>query len=200
MENPFDHLRQRREQLESAEQQQLAVRCAAQKRQEEVRLAQLAAAAPCDATVLRVLTQLQQATYPASQVRNHRTAQDNLHDHLRGHPAWSVGQTDAYWATDSIREQAWYPAVVVRLEFDANNQPVSFVCCRVPGLCVRTWFGRKFVEAHKRCGLSEQALIDALNELYPSTELRPPGWLGQCAAPGQRTNAQVVAHRAASSR
>jgi hypothetical protein len=185
MENPFDHLRRRRERLESAEQQQLAARCAAQKRQEEVRLAQLAAAAPCDATVTRVLTQLQQATYPASQVRNHRTAQDNLHDHLRGHPAWSVGQTDAYWATDSIREQAWYPVVVVRLEFDANNQPVSFVCCRVPGLCVRTWFGRKFVEAHKRCGLSEQALIEALDELYPAGELDGPSWLGGPALNGQ---------------
>jgi len=186
MENPFDHLRRRREQLESAEQQRLAARNAARKRQEETRLAQVAAAASCDATVMRVLTQLQQATYPASQVRNHRTAQDGLHDHLHGQPAWSIGQTDAYWATDSIREQAWYPAVVVRLEFDPNNQPVSFVCCRVPGLCVRTWFGRKFVEAHKRCGLSEQALVDALDELYPPGELDGPSRLGGPALSGQR--------------
>lgn len=185
MENPFDRLRLRRERLESAEQQQLAARCAAHQHQEEVRQAQNAAAAPCDATVMRVLTQLQQATCPAGQVRNHRTAQDNLHDHLRGCPAWSIGQTDAYWATDSIREQAWYPAVVVRLEFDANSKPASFVCCRVPGLCVRTWFGRKFVEAHKRCGLSEQALIAALNALYPPDELGGPGWLGGPAMSGQ---------------
>jgi hypothetical protein len=120
---------------------------------------------------------LQQATYPASQVRNHRTAQDDLHDHLRGHPAWSIGRTDAYWATDSVKEQAWYPDVVVRLEFDASSQPVSFLCCRVPGFCVRTWFGRKFVQAHKRCGLSEQALVQALKELYPARELEGPGWL-----------------------
>ncbi len=185
MENPFDHLRLRRERLESAEQQQLATRCAARERQEQVRLAQVTAAAPCDAMVMRVLAQLQQASYPASQVRNHRTAQDTLHDHLRGCPAWSIGQTDAYWATDSIREQAWYPAVVVRLEFDTNNQPVSFVCCRVPGLCVRTWFGRKFVEAHKRCGLSEQALIAALNALYPPGELDGPNWLGELALNGK---------------
>lgn len=178
MENPFDHLRLRRERLETAEQQQLAARCAAHKHQEEVQQAQLAAAAPCDALVMRVLAQLQQATYPASQVRNHRTAPDGLHDHLRGCPAWSIGQTDAYWATDSLREQAWYPVVVVRLEFDANNQPTSFVCCRVPGLCVRTWFGRKFVDAHKRCGLSEQALIAALNALYPPDEPDGPSRLG----------------------
>ena len=186
MAGPFDHLRQRRERLESEEQLQLAARREAQQRQEEVRLARLTAAAPCDAMVMRVLTQLQQATYPASQVRNHRTAQDDLHDHLHGQPAWSIGQTDAYWATDSIREQAWYPAVVVRLEFDPNNQPVSFVCCRVPGLCVRTWFGRKFVEAHKRCGLSEQALVDALDQLYPPGELDGPSWLSGPARNGQR--------------
>jgi hypothetical protein len=177
MGNPFDHLRRRRELLENEEQQQLAARREAQKREEEIRLARLTAAAPCDVMVMRVLTQLQQATYPANQVRNHRTAQDNLHDHLRDNPAWSIGRTDAYWATDSVREQAWYPDVVVRLEFDANNQPVSFLCCRVPGFCVRTWFGRKFVEAHKRCGLSEQALVQALKELYPARELEGPGWL-----------------------
>jgi hypothetical protein len=186
VENPFDHLRRRRELLEGEEQQQLAARREAQQRQEEARLVQLTAAAPCDAVVRRVLTQLQQATYPASEVRNHSTAQDNLHDHLRGSPAWSIGRTDAYWATDSIREQAWYPDVVVRLEFDAKNQPVSFLCCRVPGFCVRTWFGLKFVEAHSRCGLSEQALVQALNELYPARELEGPGWLPRSALSGQR--------------
>jgi hypothetical protein len=177
MPNPFDHLRQRREQLESKEQQQLAARREAQQRQEQVRLLQVAAAAPSDALVVQVLTQLQQATYPASQVRNHRTAQDTLRDHLRGNPAWSIGRTDAYWATDSLKEQAWYPEVVVRLEFDANNQPASFGCCRVPGFCVRTWFGVKFVEARRRCGLSEEALVQALNELYPAGELEGPGRL-----------------------
>ena len=90
MENPFDHLRRRRELLESKEQQHLAARRQVQQRQEEVRRLQLTAAAPCDAVVVRVLTQLQQATYPASRVRNHRTAQDNLHDHLRDTPAWSI--------------------------------------------------------------------------------------------------------------
>jgi hypothetical protein len=185
MGNPFDHLRRRRELLESEEQQRLAARREAQQRQEEVRLGQLTAAAPCDAVVMRVLTQLQQAIYPASQVRNHRTAQDNLHDHLRGNPAWSIGRTDTYWATDSIREQAWYPDVVVRLEFDAKNQPGSFVCCRVPGFCVRTWFGRKFVEPHMRCSLSEQALVQALSELFPAGELDVPSWLHGLAASGQ---------------
>ncbi len=197
MGNPFDHLRRRRELLESEEQQQLAARRDAQQRQEEARLAQITAAAPCDAVVLRVLTQLQQATYPASQVRNHRTAQDNLHDHLRGNPAWSIGRTDAYWATDSIREQAWYPDVVVRLEFDARNQPVSFLCCRVPGYCVRTWFGLKFVEAHKRCGLSEQAPVQALNELYPARELEDPRWLPGPALSGRRNGNNAAALQAA---
>ena len=198
MANPFDHLRRRRELLESEEQQQLAARRAAQQRQEQVRQVQVAAAAPCDAVVLRVLTQLQQATYPASQVRSHRTVQDNLHDHLRGSPAWSIGRTDAYWATDSLREQAWYPDVVVRLEFDARNQPVSFLCCRVPGYCVRTWFGRKFLEAHKRCGLSEQALVQALSELYPTRELDGPGWLRGPAQSGQRNGNNAAALQAVS--
>jgi len=194
MANPFDHLRRRRELLESKVQQQLTARREAQQRQEEAHLAQLTAASPCDTLVMRVLTQLQQATYPASQVRNHRTVQDNLHDHLRGNPAWSVGHTDAYWATDSIREQAWYPDVVVRLGFDDKNQPVSFTCCRVPGFCVRTWFGRKFVEAHKRCGLSEQELVEALSELYPSGELEGWNWLAGPAPNGRRngTGAYVL--------
>jgi hypothetical protein len=192
MGNPFDHLRQRRERFETEEQRQLAARREAQRRQEEVHLLQLTAAAPYDAVVLRVLTQLQQATYPASQVRNHRTAQDTLHDHLRGSPAWSIGRTDAYWATDSIQEQAWYPEVVVRVESDANNQPVFFACCRVPGFCVRTWFGRKFVEPHKRCDLSEQALVQALSELYPAGELEGPGWLGGPALSAQRNGNGAV--------
>ena len=196
MANPFDHLRQRRERLETAEQQQLAARREAQQREEQVRLAQLAAAAPCDGTVIRVLMQLQQATYPASQVRNHRTAQDRLHDHLRGNPVWSIGRTDAYWATSSIREQAWYPDVVVRLEFDADNKPVSFVCCRVPGFCVRTWFGHKFVEAHKHCGLSERELVEALNELYPAGELEGPNWLGGLASSGQGNGGSATALQA----
>lgn len=197
MANPFDELRRRREQLESEEQQRLAALRAAEQRQEQQRQAQVSAAAPCDALVLRVLAQLQQATYPGSQVRNHRTAQDNLHDHLRGSPTWSIGRTDAYWATDSLREQAWYPDVVVRLEFDARNQPVSFLCCRVPGYCVRTWFGRKFVEAHKRCGLSEQALVQALSQLYPADELDGPGWLAGSVPRGQRngSNAALLAAR-----
>jgi len=119
-------------------------------------------------------------------VRNHRVAQDNLHDHLRGNPAWSIGHTDAYWATDSIRERAWYPDVVVRLEFDASNHPASFTCCRVPGACVRTWFGRKFVEAHKCCGLSERELVEGLKELFPAGELEGPNWLGGLALSGER--------------
>ena len=192
MANPFDHLRQRREQLESAEQQQLAARREAQQREDQERLAQLTAAAPCDGMVMRVLTQLQQATYPAGQVRNHRTAQDNLHDHLRGSPAWSIGRTDAYWATDSLREQAWYPDVVVRVEFDEHNNPVSFVCCRVPGFCVRTWFGRKFVEAHKHCSLSERELVEALNELYPAGELDRSSWLGGLTLNGQRNGSSAT--------
>lgn len=185
MENPFDHLRRRREQLESQEQQQLAARHEAQQRQEQARLVQLAAAAPCDAIVVHVLTELQQATYPESQVRNHRTAQDNLHDHLRGTPAWSIGHTDAYWATDSTRELAWYPDVVVRLEFDEHSKPVSFVCCRVPGFCVHTWFGLKFVDPHKQCGLSERELVEALNELFPAGELRHANWLPGSALRGE---------------
>jgi len=186
MDNPFEHLRQRREVLESQEQQQLQARGEAQKRLEEMRSVQLTAAAPSDALVMRVLTQLQQATYPTGQVRNHRTAQDNLHDHLLGTATWSIGHTDAYWATDSIREQAWYPDVVVRLEFDEQNRPVSFACCRVPGACVRTWFGRKFVEPHSRCALAEEALVQALNKLYPAREMESPGWLQGSAPNGQR--------------
>lgn len=186
MENPFDYLRQRRERLEREEQHQLAACREAQQRREQVRLAQLSAAAPCDALVMRVLTQLQQATYPASQVRNHRAAQHDLHDHLRGSPAWSIGHTDAYWATDSTRELAWYPDLVVRLEFDEHNKPASFVCCRVPGFCVRTWFGRKFVEAHRRCNLSERALVEALNELHPAGELEGSGSLRGPTLSGQR--------------
>lgn len=192
MENPFDHLRRRREQLESREQQQLAARREAEQQQEQVRLAQLSIAAPCDEMVMRVLTQLQQATYPTGQVRNHRTAQDNLHDHLRGNPAWSIGRTDAYWATDSVREQAWYPDVVVRLEFDANSRPVGFVCCRVPGFCVRTWFGRKFVEPRRRCGLSEQGLVQALNDLYPAGELETPNSFRGTTLSGQHNGGSTT--------
>lgn len=195
MGNPFDHLRRRREQLESEEQQQLAARREAQKQQEQARLVQLTAAVPCDAVVIRVLTQLQQATYPAGQVRNHRTAQDNLHDHLHGTPAWSIGRTDAYWVTDSSQEQAWYTDVVVQVEFDAANQPTAFLCCRTAGFCVRTRFGRRHVEPHVQCGLSERALVEVLNGLYPATELRPPGWLGQCVAPGQWMSTQGMAHQ-----
>ena len=171
MDNVFGHLQARRESREAHERVQVEARRAAERRDEQLRRLQLEAAGHCSETVIRVLTLLQQAAYPTGQVRNHIVVHDSLHDHLRGVPAWSIGHSDVYWATDSCKERAWYADVVVRLEFNGENRPTSLSCSRIPGACVRTWFGRKFVEPHARCGLAEGDLIQALNQLFPAQEL-----------------------------
>lgn len=171
MEAVFERLRVRREAKELQERQTAETLRQAKEREEGSRRAQVQAAAHCSEKVLRVLSQLQQAAYPLSQVRWHGEAHDNLRDSLRGLPAWSVGHTDVYWATDSRHELAWYADVLVRLECDEQNRPLSLTCVRVPGVSVRTWFGTHYVEPRSRCGLSEEALVGALSQLYPAREL-----------------------------
>jgi hypothetical protein len=144
MENPFQYLQDRRE-AEAAEEQRKeeAERLAEEQQHEERRVA----ADPYDGMVRRVLGFLRDARFLTEAL---------------GRPLvtrWSIGR---WYPNGYFGGLRWVPSVEVQLEHN-NGKPIGFACRHNFVACTED----DCTVPEVRCGLTEEELIAALQELFP---------------------------------
>jgi hypothetical protein len=76
---------------------------------------------------------------------------------------WSVGHSWLERGPDASDFERWSSDVQVSLEFDDNNRPTCFKCCR-DGIDPRT---KRAFEAIV-VDLSQEAMVTALRQLHPA--------------------------------